>query len=62
MKLSSTQMKKVVELISEVELLMQCQTTFLHGEDGEEIVGILLADGETTEEILGPIADTESMN
>lgn len=62
MKLAADKLKRVVELISEVEEIMKCQTTFLQGDDPEDIRGILLADAETTDDVLGPVADSESMN
>jgi hypothetical protein len=56
------QLKRVVELVAEIEEIMQVSTSFIYGDSDTDIRGILLADMEMTDAILGQVNDTKSMN
>ena len=51
--MSPQKLKRIIELAAELEELMEASTTFLHGNGGDDILGILIADRETTEAIMG---------
>ncbi len=53
---------KIVELVGELEELLGVSTTFLYGESDTDIRGVLLADMELTNDILGEPSDRETMN
>lgn len=53
---------RIVELTAELEELLQVQTTFLHGDSGNDIRAIIIADRETTDAILGDAAEPGNLN
>ncbi len=56
------QLARVVELCGELEEIMKAGTTFIYGDDGsQDIMGILIADREVTDAIMGQQA-AEDLN
>lgn len=56
------QMKRVIELTAELEEILQGGATFLFGDNPDEIVGILVADRETTSSVMGDDVATSGLN
>lgn len=56
------QMKRVVELTAELEEILQGGATFLFGDNPDVIVGILVADRETTANVMGDNIASSGLN
>lgn len=60
--MSPTSLHKLVELVAEIEELTGMGTTFIYGKSDTDIIGVLITDKDTAEDILGGFSDPEAMN
>lgn len=56
------QIKRVIELTAELEELLKGHATFLYGDSPDDLIGILVADSDTSATVMGDNRRKDNVN